>query len=75
MYKKVVKFSIKQQKIFSVFVFSFMYLVLVDAIDWSLVDEKRPQYMICIMYIMYSKNENVDKYQMRKFNKLALKVT
>ena len=33
MYKKVVKFSFKRQKIFWVLVFSFMYLVLVDAID------------------------------------------
>ena len=32
-YKKVVKFSFKQQKIFWVLVFSFMYLVLVDAMD------------------------------------------
>ena len=34
-YKKVVKFSFKQQKIFWVLVFSFMYLVLVDATDRS----------------------------------------
>ena len=34
-YKKVVKFSFKQQKIFWVLVFSFMYLVLVDAMDRS----------------------------------------
>ena len=32
-YKKVVKFSFKQQKIFWVLVFGFMYLVLVDAMD------------------------------------------
>ena len=36
MYKKVVKFSFKQQKIFWVLLFSFMYLVLVDAMDRSL---------------------------------------
>ena len=35
MYKKVVKFSFKPQKIFWVLVFSFMYLVLVDAMDRS----------------------------------------
>ena len=34
-YKKVVKFSFKRQKIFWVLVFSFMYLVLVDAMDRS----------------------------------------
>ena len=34
-YKKVVKFSFKQQKIFCVLVFSFMYLVLFDAMDRS----------------------------------------
>ena len=33
--KKVVKFSFKRQKIFWVLVFSFMYLVLVDAMDRS----------------------------------------
>ena len=32
-YKKVVKFSFKRQKIFWVLVFGFMYLVLVDAMD------------------------------------------
>ena len=32
-YKKVVKFSFKRQKIFWVLVFSFMYFVLVDATD------------------------------------------
>jgi hypothetical protein len=32
-YEKVVKFSFKQQKIFWVLVFGFMYLVLVDAMD------------------------------------------
>ena len=32
-YKKVVKFSFKRQKIFWVLVFSFMYLVLVHAMD------------------------------------------
>ena len=36
MYKKVVKFSFKRQKIFWVLVFSFMYLLLVDAMDRSL---------------------------------------
>ena len=34
-YKKIVKFSFKQQKIFWVLVFSFIYLVLVDAMDKS----------------------------------------
>ena len=34
--KKVVKFSFKRQKIFWVLVFSFMYLVLVDAMDRSI---------------------------------------
>ena len=37
MYKKVVKFSFKRQKIFWVLVFSFMYLVLVDAMDKSVI--------------------------------------
>ena len=36
-YKKVAKFSFKLQKIFWVLVFSFMFLVLVDAMDRSLV--------------------------------------
>ena len=36
-YKKVVKFSFKQQKIFWVLVFSFIYLVLVDAMDESFI--------------------------------------
>ena len=35
-YKKVVKFSFKQQKIFWVLVFSFMYLVSVDPMDRSI---------------------------------------
>ena len=35
MYKKVVKFSFTQQKIFWVLVFSFMYLVSVDPMDRS----------------------------------------
>ena len=35
--KKVVKFSFKQQKVFWVLVFSFIYLVLVDAMDKSLI--------------------------------------
>ena len=39
MYKKVVKFSFTQQKIFWVLVFSFMYLVSVDPMDRSLVTE------------------------------------
>ena len=39
MYKKVIKFSLKQQKKIWVLVFSFMYLVLVDAMD-SLVMKK-----------------------------------
>ena len=34
-YKKVVKFSFTQQKIFGVLVFSFMYLVLVDPMGRS----------------------------------------
>ena len=34
-YKKVVKFSFKQQKIFWVLVFTSIYLVLVDAMDKS----------------------------------------
>ena len=34
-YKKVVKFSFKQQKIFWVLAFSFMYLVSVDVMDRS----------------------------------------
>ena len=34
-YKKLIKFSFKQQKIFWVLVFSFMYLVLVDVMDRS----------------------------------------
>ena len=37
MYKKVVKFSFKQQKIIWVLVFSFIYLVLVDAKERSLI--------------------------------------
>ena len=37
MYKKVVKFSFTQQKIFWVLVFSFMYLVSVDPMDRSIV--------------------------------------
>ena len=37
MYKKVVKFTFEQQKIFWVLVFSFMYLVLVDAMDRSFI--------------------------------------
>ena len=36
-YKKVVKFSFKRQKIFWVLIFSFMYLVLVDATDRSIM--------------------------------------
>ena len=36
MYEKVVKHSFKQQKIFWVLVFSFMYLVLVNAMDKSI---------------------------------------
>ena len=36
-YKKVIKFSFKRQNFFWVLVFSFMYLVLVDAMDWSIV--------------------------------------
>ena len=38
-YKKVVKFSFKRQKIFWVLVFSFIYLVLVDAMDRSFILE------------------------------------
>jgi len=34
-YKKVVKFSFQQQKIFGVLVFSLMYLVSVDPMDRS----------------------------------------
>ena len=37
MYKKVIKFSFKRQKLFWVLVFSFMYLVLVDVMDRSYV--------------------------------------
>jgi hypothetical protein len=36
-YKKVVKFSFAQQKIFWVLVFSFMYLVSIDPMDRSLI--------------------------------------
>ena len=36
-YKKVVKFSFKHQKIFWVLVFSFMYLVSVDPMDRSII--------------------------------------
>ena len=39
-YKKVVKFSFKQQKIFWVLVFGFMYLVLVDAMDYIIIYDK-----------------------------------
>ena len=39
--KKVVKYSFKQQKIFWVLVFSFMYLVLVDAMDRSLLSKRQ----------------------------------
>ena len=38
-YKKVIKFSFKQQKIFWVLVFSSIYLVLVDAMDKSIDPE------------------------------------
>ena len=39
MYEKVVKFSFKRQKILWVLVFSFMYLVLDDAMDRSIVSK------------------------------------
>ena len=39
MYKKVVKFSFTQQKIFWVLVFSFLYLVSVDPMDRSKNDK------------------------------------
>ena len=39
-YKKVIKFSFKQQKIFWVLVFSFIYLILVDATDKSKIHKK-----------------------------------
>ena len=36
-YKKVIKFSFKRQKKIWVLVFSFMYLVLVDAMDHKII--------------------------------------
>ena len=46
-YKKVFKFSFKQQKIFWVLVLSFMYLVLVDAMERSIIIKVRKK-IICV---------------------------
>ena len=46
-YKKVVKFSLNRQKIFWVLVLSFMYLVLVDAMERSITIKVRKK-IICV---------------------------
>ena len=55
MYKKVVKFSYKRQKIFWVLVFSFMYLVLVDAMDKSKDN-------ITIRFTLWGSSDITDQY-------------
>jgi hypothetical protein len=49
-YEKAIKFSFKGQNIFWVLVFSFMYLVLVDAMDRSEV-MKIQKYHVVFVYI------------------------
>ena len=46
MYTKVVKFSFTQQKIFWVLVFSFMYLVSVDPMDRSFVNQNEKKKIV-----------------------------
>ena len=54
MYKKVVKFSFTQQKIFRVLVFSFIHLVSIDPMDRSEVTNIQKYYVIFV-YILHGK--------------------
>ena len=53
-YKKVVKFSFTQQKIFRVLVFSFIHLVSIDPMDRSEVTNIQKYYVIFV-YILKGK--------------------